>query len=1225
MQKKKRTARTRISFFEVNHFILASNNICSIKFDVDNSQSYDWLLDTGASISALKYKHALEQNIYIHRENIIINGIGGKQQAIGYIYLHLTSGTFTFEHKFYVFDTLPCKTHGILGQDFINKYRSVLNFDNNTLTLTIPDGNKLTLPLLVNKNNFVLNIAARSESIHYVSTGMTEECVVCASEICEGVFIASSLVTPINGKIPILILNTTEKELTLNEMYIRVQKSSDYDVCSFEKCQNDVTRAKKLLSLLNLKHLNKEEQVSIENLCVKFADIFHIQGDALSTTSLYEHKITLKPNTEPVFSKPYRLPYAQSNEIKKQINQLLEDGIIEPSRSSWSSPILLVPKKSDNSGEKKWRLVVDYRKLNNCIQEDKFPLPNINEILDSLSGSIYFSHLDLFSGYYQVKLDEESRKCTAFASGQYQLTRMPMGLKTSPSSFSRMITIAMSGLIHEKCLVYLDDLVIFGKNLHDHNNNLLDVFGRLRNVNLKLNPSKCDFLKKEILYLGHVVSGDGILPDPEKITVLKNYPEPKNLDEVKRFVAFANYYRKFIPNFAAKAQPLNDLFKKDAIWNWDVNCKNAFEILKKSMTSPPVLQYPDFSDDSQFILQTDASGYALGAILSNKDRRPVAYASRSLNKAEKRYPTIEKELLAIVWAIKHFRPYLYGRKFKIYTDHKPLVYLFGMKDPSSRLLKFRMLLEEYDYCVEYVKGRDNAAADALSRITSDELKEMSESVMNVMTRAQKKRLERQVSPEPTVTTDDWNAQPKVVEICSKPKEAVELSFINKEELNKLRSLNEVNEESNTFCYVRSKSTIFINPDSQSQLTPAAFVRELGEFSKILKIDEIYVIKSKRNNIFVEKLLSEVKKMINWSGPRICVLKEVRKIDDKDERKIILNDFHLLPTSGHAGIRKMYNNIKKFYFWNGLEKDIINYVHKCDKCQKNKHAKCTREPMVVTTTANTAFEKIFLDIVGPLDRDENDYSYILTIQCELSKYVEAYPLISKSSVDVARSLVNNFILRYGIPNVIATDRGKEFTSTVFDEVCKLLQIKKLHSTAYHHQSIGALENSHKSLGNYFRIQTDGHPESWSTWLPFWCFSYNTSVHSQTQYTPFELVFGKICRIPSNLDVDVVDPLYNVDSYPLELRYRIQTSQKEARKNLINTKIARKQQYDKNVNPITYKKDDLLLLKNETGNKLNSIYSGPYKVLRDLTPNVEIIKNGHVDVVHKNRTKMYYPSI
>lgn len=1207
-----------MSFFVIKEVVMSCSNTCYVSLRIERDDSRDWLIDTGASISAVLYKCIRNLCIPIQDSKLVVNGIGGKVQAIGYVYLNLIAGEQTFRHKFFVFETLPSKVSGILGQDFLQKYQSILNFGNNKLTLW-KNNFKICLP--ITKQSRSLTIPARSESIHFIETEKTEECVICASDLGKGIFMASTLVTPMDGRVPVRILNTTDKDCTISELKPIIHLASDYNICKFEKSKKNADRVKKLFTKLDLDHLNLEERSTIKSVCAKYNDIFYLEGDKLTTTKLYEHSISLKPNTQPIFSKPYRLPHSQKEEIQKQIDNMLDQGIIEPCNSEWSSPVLLVPKKCDVNGNKKWRLVIDYRKLNNSIENDKFPLPNINEILDSLSGCIYFSHLDLNQGFYNVKLKKECRKFTAFCSGRYQMRRMPMGLKTSPNSFARMMTMAMAGLTYEKCLCYQDDLIVIGRNLTDHNNNLVDVFERIRNVNLKLNPEKCDFLKQELLYLGHVVSGDGVLPDPEKIECIKNYPTPQTTDEVKRFVALANYYRKFIKNFADIAYYLNCLCRKNAKFVWDDKCQKSFETLKQCMISPPVLQYPDLSKTNQFTVQTDASGYAIGAILSNADGRPVAYASRSLNKAERNYPTIEKELLAVVWAVKHFRPYLYGRTFKIITDHKPLVYLFNLKDPSSRLLKFRLLLEEYDYVVEYVKGKDNAAADALSRVTisSKDLNEMHDSVC-VMTRAQRRNL---VNPsrDDIVSSDVRSDQPKIVETYIKPKNGVELRFIDKISLDKLRSEKVITNENNVFSFSDQQKIIYINPSAQSQFTRAEFVRAMNEYCSKFNIEEVYFLKDTNTKIFIEKLTNEIGKNKNYTGPRLCILKNVERVDDKDDRRVILNDFHLLPTSGHAGIRRMFNNIKKYYFWPKLEKDVIDFVKKCPKCQKQKYTVVVKEPLVVTSTAHSTFEKIFLDIVGPVDRDYYNYNYILTMQCELSKYVCAFPLVTKTSEEVARVFVNNFVLQHGVPGEIATDRGTEFMSDLFKEVCKLLNISKLNSTAYHHQSIGALENSHKSLGSFLRIQTDEKPDSWSTWLPFWCFAYNTTVHTSTKFTPFELVYGKKCNLPNNL-CKTVEPLYNHSYYPLELKYRLQVSQTEARNNLIKDKIKRKSKFDSYMNPVCYKKNDKILIKNETGNKLSDLYSGPYTVVRDLSPNVEVNINGKIDLVHKNRTKPYY---
>lgn len=1173
----------------------------------------------------------LPQNIPFYEDNIVIRGIGGKIYSKGYVFLTVkTSDGIPFEHKFYVFDKLPCKSDGILGQDFFDKFDNI-NYDLKNLLLTLQNTeNKYTLKLYNTPSicTDFLTIPPRCESIHNIQIpNVTQDCVILPKELQENIFLASIIVTPKHNIIPIKILNTSNETITIPIFEPEIDLLKNYEICSFEKHDSNYVRANKLLPLLKLDHLHSNERQTIESICTKYADIFQLPGDKLTTTTVYQQSITLKSNTKPVYTKPYRIPNSLKSEVEKQIKDLIRDDIIEECQSEWSSPILLVPKKNDS--KKSWRLVVDYRKLNEKIQDDKFPLPNINEILDSLSGAIYFTHLDLSQSYYQVTLTPDSRNITAFTTntGQYQMKRLPMGLKISPSAFSRVMTVAMSGLTYEKCFIYLDDLVIFGRNMESHNKNLMDVFERLRKVNLKLNPSKCQFLKMELLYLGHIVSKDGILPDPNKIKVIENYPIPKNTDEVRRFVAFCNYYRKFINKFAEITVPLNQLCRKGVPFIWSEECDQSFQNLKNKLISPPILQYPDFSEENKFVLQTDASLTSLGVVLCNKDLRPVAYASRPLNKAEKNYPTIQKELLAIVWGIKYFRPYLFGRKFTIMTDHKPLIYLFGMKDPSSRLIKYRLTLEEYDFEISYVKGKNNAVADALSRITitSEELKAMNENIISVMTRAQRRKQEESKKDDdiPNIDKDKRSDQPRVLEILRIPNDSVEMVLIEGKKLKRIRQLEQKNVERECFTFIDRKKILYINLDFKSQFTRAEFVVKLSDFCKELKINEICIIKTDDNALFIKDLINEVKSKDTYQGPKICVLRGVSRIEDSKDKEFILNDFHLLPTSGHAGVRRMINNLRKRFYWPGMEKDVKEYIRKCEKCQKMKYSKNIVEPMVITTTATSALEKLFLDVVGPLDRDEEGNVYILTLQCELSKFVEAYPLKNKETKTIARSFVNNFILRFGIPKCIASDRGTEFMSSTMTEVCNLLQIQKLNSTAYHHQTIGSLENAHKHLGAFLRIMCDKQPETWSYWLPFWCFSYNNTIHTSTKYAPYELVFGKPSKIPCRISSSI-EPLYNVDNYSLELRYRMQVAYKDARENLLKTKMDRKSEYDKKVNTVTYKKDDQVLVKNESGSKLDCLFEGPYTVISDVGPNVIILKNNKQEIVHKNRTKRFITS-
>lgn len=1210
-----------------NNLILNYNTGNHVTFELPNNINLNLLVDSGASLCVLKYEwlsHYPELLNELKYDSITIQGVSGKLNSEGYILLNLMNKSFTFPFKFYVFKGMSCSSNGILGNNFLEKYNAILNYQQNSLQLFMKD-KVVCLPIQNCNHCYTQQIPARCECIKFIPTNLSGDCVTLAKEIQEGVFIAGLISKCENGRIPVRVLNTTDEDVTIDFSRLDIFDLNSFDICCFDREPISSNRVKKLFDLLDLNYLNNEERLNIEQICAKYSDIFHMPGDKLSTTNLLEHSITLKQNTSPVYVKPYRIPHSLKSEINSQVKNMLDNDIIEEATSEWSSPVLLVPKKTDRSNEKKWRLVVDYRQLNNNITDDKFPLPNIIDILDSLSLNYYFSKLDLSQSYYQLKLNEESRKYTAFTTDKmYQFKRCPMGLKTSPSVFSRLMTIAMAGINYKQAFIYLDDLVIIGKSVQDHAKNLLCVFERLRKVNLKLNPLKCEFLRKEIVYLGHKITSEGIVPDPSKVQSLRSYPAPQNADEVKRFVAFANYYRRFIPQFAKIAYPLNKLSKKNAIFNWDSECQLAFEKLKNVLTQPPVLSYPDFSENNLFILNTDASRQGLGATLANSNGQVVAYASRSLKPAETRYPVIDLELLAIVWAVKHFRPYLYGRKFKICTDHRPLVYLFGMKDPSSRLTKYRLYLEEYDFEVEYVPGRNNAAADALSRIpipnnglSSNHLKEMREQVVSVLTRQQARILQQDNTndfsiQQPTSTRTD---HPLVVEVLKKPCDIIELIFTN--ELDKMKRVHKDIVIAENLIFAPHKSAIFLNTRSLS--TVKVLVRDLETLCKKLNIIELLIVKNRANEYNI-KLLASAMKELSIRAPRLLVTKEVQRIIDDDDIKVILNDFHLLPTSGHAGVNRMLNNIKRHYFWPGMTTSVTKYVKNCKQCQIQKYTNHhTKEPMVITSTANSAFERVSLDIVGPLPT-ANNYKYILTLQCDLSKFIEAYPLERKDTVSVAKAFVDNFILRYGVAKEIITDKGTEFMSSVMVEICNLLQIKKLHSTSYHHETIGALENTHKNLGAFLRIQCDQKPDSWYTWLPYWCFSFNSTVHTETKYSPYELVFGKQCSLPNTLQSGV-DPLYNHDNYPLEMKYRLQKAQSDARSNILKSKENRKLSYDKNCNPINYKKGDLILIKNQIGNKLEKIYDGPFEVLEDCSPNVKVLKKNLEYTIHKNNTKLF----
>ena len=315
-------------------------------------------------------------------------------------------------------------------------------------------------------------------------------------------------------------------------------------------------------------------------------------------------------------------------------------------------------------------------------------------------------------------MSQEDAHKTAFSTpyGHFQFKRRPFGLKNAPATFQRLMNSVLSGLQGIELFVYLDDIVIYSRSLQEHESKFNKLMERLRNAKLRLQPDKCEFLRHEVNYLGHIISEDGVKPDPKKIEAVSKFPRPKKVKNIKQFLGLAGYYRRFIPDFSKVAKPLTQLLKKDTPFKWAENQENAFNNLKTALMTKPILQYPDFS--KPFNLTTHASGYAIGGVLSQgpigKDL-PIAYASRLLNSAEQNYSTIEKECLAIVYSAMHFRPYLYGRKFTIVTDHKPLVWMHSIKDPTSRIWKWKLKLSDFEFDILYKEGRANANADALSR------------------------------------------------------------------------------------------------------------------------------------------------------------------------------------------------------------------------------------------------------------------------------------------------------------------------------------------------------------------------------------------------------------------------------------------------------------------------------------------------------------------------------
>ena len=449
-------------------------------------------------------------------------------------------------------------------------------------------------------------------------------------------------------------------------------------------------------------NLSPLQQQQLNELFKEYQDVFSQGDEDLGNTPLLEHGIETHG---PSLRQPYRRQNpAVRREEMAQVQQMLSSNVIRPSNSPWASPVVMVRKKDGSL-----RFCVDFRQLNAATVKDAHPLPRIDDLLDALHGAKWFSTLDLKSGYWQVPIAEQDKEKTAFrtSSGQlFEFNQVPFGLCNAPATFSRLMDRVLAGLHWETCLFYLNDIIVFSSTWEEHLARLREVFERLRHAKLKLGATKCTFATKEVSYLGHRVTEEGLLPDPSLLTAIRDIPPLTTATEVRSFLGLAGYYRRYVKGFAAFAAPLFALTRKDALFHWSEDCQAAFDQLKTRLTTSPITAFPDFSQ--AFQLYTDASTAGPSAILAQVrggKERIICCTSRALNKAEKSYPATKLECLAIVWVVAKFRPYLMAMPFEVFTDHYALQWLKTMRTGSALLHRWSAALEEYDFTVRHRPGK----------------------------------------------------------------------------------------------------------------------------------------------------------------------------------------------------------------------------------------------------------------------------------------------------------------------------------------------------------------------------------------------------------------------------------------------------------------------------------------------------------------------------------------
>jgi len=445
---------------------------------------------------------------------------------------------------------------------------------------------------------------------------------------------------------------------------------------------------------------------------------FKDEPETLGRTDRVKHVIDTGDAT-PIKQRYYTVSPARQKLINEELDRMLQIGVVEPSQSPWSSPIMLLDKPDGSK-----RFVVDFRAVNAVSRKDAYPLPQVTTILDRLRDARYLSSLDIKSAYWQIELEETSKEKTAFSiqgRGLYQFVTMPFGLCGAPATWQRFVDTVLGPDLEPNVFVYLDDIIVVTSTFEKHLEVLAVIFKRIREAKLTLNREKCKFCRSELKYLGYTVSFDGLRVDPDKIKAIVDIPVPRSQKEVRQFTGMASWYRRFIPNFATRMQPLTSLLRRRTKFEWTKEAERAFEDIKSCLITAPILSCPDYT--KRFTIACDASGVGIAAVLSQEYEQGegvVAYASRTLTRQEQKYSATERECLAVIWAVEKFRPYVEGTKFTIVTDHYSLLWLNRLKDPTGRLARWALRLQPYDYQLVHRKGQDNVVPDLLSRTTPAE-------------------------------------------------------------------------------------------------------------------------------------------------------------------------------------------------------------------------------------------------------------------------------------------------------------------------------------------------------------------------------------------------------------------------------------------------------------------------------------------------------------------------
>ena len=908
-------------------------------------------------------------------------------------------------------------------------------------------------------------------------------------------------------------------------------------------------------------HLNEEQTAKLKQFLLENRDVFAMNVHEMGCTSLVEHRIELEDPT-PFKDKTRPIAPGMYDELRSHIAELLSAGVIEESSSPFSSNIVLVRKKDQTL-----RMCIDYRRLNSRSKRDSYNIPRMEALIDSLKGAKYFATLDLISGYHQVRVAEDHKERTAFSTpcGFYQMIKMPFGLHGAPSTFQRLMEKALDGLVMKVCAVYLDDIVVYSDTEEGLYHNLALVFDRLRACNLRLKPKKCCFFQPSVEYLGHSVSADGVRCSNKHIEDVSTWPEPQDIKQLQTFLGFANFHRRFVPGFSHLADPLNKLFKghtnkrkfhgktnaksksnADATpWTWGEDQQQAFQDIKSALTTPPCLAYPDFQQPFQ--LHVDACRTGLGAALYQRDVQgklhPVAYGSRTLNSSERNYSAHKLEFLALKWAITvKFSYYLYGAKFPfdVYTDHNPLVYLTTTARLDALGHRWLADLAAYHFKVFYKPGVANRDADALSRrphpeqeelkCTREVSQEVFQELCNLLTSSDFAGVAEIVNVSPTAISHAIQVMPQ--DCVSWPVEQDKDPVLRR---------------------VRHLVSHGIKLSERQRMREPTGVMKLLSYWKRLEIREsiLYIKSQTQTGETLHRLV----------------------IPDHLQAKVLTMSHDDL---GHLGRDKTLSIAQERYFWVGLTKSVEEKLKTCRRCLCAKSPHLPQRAPLVSITTSRPLELVCIDFLG-LEESKGRFVNLLVITDHYTNFALAVPTRNQDAKTVAKVLMDNFIVHYGLFKRLHSDQGGSFEGKVIKHLCQLLNIAKSHTTPWHPESDGKTERFNRSLISMLRTLEPSKKSNWKDHVATLVHAYNCCKHSSTNFSPYYLMFGRSPRLAVDIFLGNPEP-EGMNSTASNIRANLEVAYRIASEAANNARVRQANNYNKKVRGDTIDVGDFVLVRN-----------------------------------------------